>query len=90
MTPEDIERLEGVILRTKVGVGMIAFARLNPEQKMAYCLQRMIEAGKEKLLLLELSTYYAKQLVEWRATDEGKAYAEYQATKRLPKPDPDA
>lgn len=61
---------------------VLRYERLNPEQKLAYALERLVMHEKATLALMETVNLLAQECVVWRQTPEGKEWSEDKAVER--------
>lgn len=82
MTDDKLQNLADRVLHSNLLVQTARFSHLNSEQKLAYLLAQLVEQKKETLALMEVVNIAAKECVEWKKTDEGKAWDEEMKVKR--------
>lgn len=80
-----LETLAKARIDGRTGYQIVYFQDLNPEQKLAYVLEQLVELNKGKLALMETTRLLAQECVEWKKTPEGQAWNEKMRVKRAEK-----
>lgn len=81
-TKTQLEQLARAYVDGRMGYKIMYYEQLNPEQKLAYVLEKLLGHQKETLALMEVCKLVAEEAVAWKKTPEGVAWAEERARKR--------
>ena len=80
-----LENMADQVMQSRFAIRAVLFSALNPEQQLAYMLERLVEHEKGHLALLNAMLPLTQSCVEWRKTKEGLAWAKQQEQKRAAK-----
>lgn len=82
MEKTPLELLADQVAHSRFAIKAVRFSQLNPEQQLAVVLEQLVEHQKGHLALVNTILPLSAACVEWRKTDEGKAWMVKQAAKR--------
>ena len=84
-TNQKLEALARGHIDGRTAFKVMYYSELNPEQKLAYVLEMLVEHKKGTLALMQTLLLLAEETKVWKDTPEGVAWREAQAKKRADK-----
>lgn len=83
MTSDDyLRKLAQAHIDGRMAHKILRFGEMNPEQKLAYVLELLVQQKKETLALMQVTQALAEEVKVWKDTPEGQAWRAKMAAKR--------
>lgn len=82
-TDDALEELAKKHIDGRLAMKALQYTQLNPEQKLACVLEMVLQAGKTKLLMMEVCKHLAEETIAWKKTPEGMAWQQKKDDERM-------